>query len=220
MVFLDICGQIVVFGLHIGEAVDAADDHSGILAQSVQDDTEGFLADLIGVESDLDRALGSRKGLVAREESEALGLLIEQHGAQVAVADTDLTLVSDGTGNTESLQAYADPFCCLCSGLRVLFHGDRRSELICPFDILEADGLCTLNDAVGIHALAVCKSLYILKALEAVLVKNGLQLRHTSFIVFKQSHVAAPPSYSLRGSIHLTAPSSAVKRPYVPMFFS
>ena len=40
--------------------------------------------------------------------AEALGLLVQQHGAQIAVAQTHLTLVGDGTGDAESLQALAD----------------------------------------------------------------------------------------------------------------
>ena len=46
---LQLAGIIVELGLHIGEAVDAADDLGGVLAQAVEDDPQGLLAGLVGV---------------------------------------------------------------------------------------------------------------------------------------------------------------------------
>ena len=50
-------------------------------------------------------------------KAEALGLLPQQHGAQVAVAQTDLALLSDRAGDAEGLQAHADGFGGVGSGL-------------------------------------------------------------------------------------------------------
>lgn len=45
---------------------------------------------------------------MASQEGEALGVIGEQHGAQVAVAQTDLAVLGDGAGNGEGLDALAD----------------------------------------------------------------------------------------------------------------
>ena len=78
-------------------------------------------------------------------------------------------------------------------GLRVFLHRDGCAQFIGPLDILKADRLCALYDTVSINAFAVGKSLNIFKAAESVLVKNGLQLRHTSFKILKQSHLQRLP---------------------------
>ena len=77
VIFLHVGRQVVILGLHIGEAVDAADDHGGVLAQTVQDDAQGSLANLVGVADDADGAFGGGEGLVAGQEREALGLLAQ-----------------------------------------------------------------------------------------------------------------------------------------------
>ena len=68
----------------------------------------GRLAGLVGVADDADGAFGGGEGLVAGQEREALGLLAEQHGAQVAVAQADLAVFGDGAVDAEGLQALAD----------------------------------------------------------------------------------------------------------------
>jgi hypothetical protein len=55
-----------------------------------------------------DSTFSSSEGLVTCEEREALGLFTEQHGGKIAVADTNLTIVSNGSGDTERLDALAD----------------------------------------------------------------------------------------------------------------
>ena len=64
-------GGDIVLGLHIGEAVDTGNDVSGILAQAVQDNTQGGLADLVCSAGNANGTLSSSKGLVACQESEA-----------------------------------------------------------------------------------------------------------------------------------------------------
>ena len=63
----------VVLSLNIGEAVDTGNDVSCILAQAVQDDAQGGLADLVCGAGDADGTLSSSEGLVACQESEAGG---------------------------------------------------------------------------------------------------------------------------------------------------
>ena len=55
----------------------------------------GGLADLVCSAGNANGTLSSSKGLVACQESEAGGVLAQQTSAQVAVAQTDLTLLSN-----------------------------------------------------------------------------------------------------------------------------
>ena len=105
---LQLAGGEVVVGLDVGEAVDTADDLGSVLAQAVQDDAQGLFADLVGGTGNADSALSGGEGLVASQESEAVGVLMQQHGTQVAVAQTDLALLSDRAGDGESLEALAN----------------------------------------------------------------------------------------------------------------
>ena len=54
--FLDLSGVVVELGLDIGESVDAADDLCCILSESVEDDAERLLANLVCHFGDLDCA--------------------------------------------------------------------------------------------------------------------------------------------------------------------
>ena len=109
------------------------------------------------------------------------------------MADADLALVRDGAGDAEGLQAHADAAGGLGGGLDAFLHGDGRAQLIGPLRVFEADGLCALDDFIGVNALGVVESLHFIKVLEAILVQDGLDLRHTTFIILKQSHSCAPP---------------------------
>ena len=191
MVFLHVGGEVIVLGLHIGEAVDAADNHGRILAQAVEDHAQRLGAHLVRVQRDLDRALGRREGLVTSEESEALGVFIQQHRAEVAVAEADLALIGDRAGDAERLQTLADALGGFGGGLNTFLHRDRRAQLVSPLHVLEADRLGALHDGIRIHALGVGVGLHFVKVLEAILVKHRLELRHTTFIVFKKSHCFA-----------------------------
>ena len=79
--FGDFFGVGIELGLNICEAVDPGDDPGSILSESVEDDLQGVLADLVGVQGDLDGAFRRREGLVSSEEAEAAGLLGEEQAA-------------------------------------------------------------------------------------------------------------------------------------------
>ena len=123
---LQLAGVVVKLGLHIGKAVDPGDDLRSVLAQAVQDDPQGFLTSLVGGAGNADGAFGGGKGLMTGQEGEALGLVPQQHGAQIAVTQTDLAILGDGAVDAESLQADADGLGGLSGGLDVLLQSDGR----------------------------------------------------------------------------------------------
>ena len=187
---LQLAGVVVELRLHIGEAVDAGDDLSGILAEAVQDDAQRGLARLVGVADDADGAFGGGKGLMTGQEREALGLLAQQHGAEVAVAKADLAVFGDGAVDAEGLQAFADLLGGLGGGGDTGLQRDGCADGVSPAGVLEADGLDALDDLIRIEALRLAQLAALLDGADAILRKNAVDLVDSSFVTFKQSHGA------------------------------
>ena len=211
---LQFAGLEVVIGLDIGETVDTADDLGSILAQAVQDNTQGFLADLVGGTGNADCAFSSSKGFVASQESEAMGVLMQQHGTQVAVAQANLTLFSNRAGDGESFQAFADGSSAVSSALQAALDSNGSAQGVSPDGVIEADGLDAADDLIAVNALGQQHLVAGVEALQTVGLQAGLDLGHTAILGFKSCHnLCSSLSYSSRGSMYLTAPCSAEKRP-------
>ena len=196
---LQLSGVVVELGLNIGEAIDAADDLGGVLAQTVEDDPQGLLPGLVGVADDADGALGGGEGLVAGQEGEALGLVPQQHGAQVAVAQAHLPVLGNRTGDAEGLEAHTDALGGLGGGLDALLQSDGRAHAVGPAGILKADGLDALDDVVGVEAGGLADVAALLHAGNSVLRQDGIDLVDSSFVAFKQSHWSIPPFLTRAG---------------------
>ena len=185
---LQLAGVVVKLGLDIGEAVDTADDLGGVLAQTVQDHPQGLLPGLVGVADDTDGALGGGEGLVARQEGEALGLIPQQHSAQIAVAQTHLAVLSHRARDAEGLEADADGLGGLGSGLNILLQCDGRADTVGPAGVFKADGLDALHDLIGIKAGSLADLPALLHAGDSVLRQDGIDFLDSSLVAFKQSH--------------------------------
>ena len=196
---VQLAGAVVELGLDVGEAVDAGDDLGGVLAQAVQDDAQGLGAGLVGVADDADGALGGGEGLVAGQEGEALGLVPQQHGGQVAVAQADLAVVGDGAGNAEGLQADADGLGGLGGGGAALLDGDGGAHDVGPAGVLKGDGLNLLHGLVGVDAGCIADALGLFDGLDAVLMQDGIDVVNPALITFKQCHFSRPSLLFLSG---------------------
>ena len=186
-----------MLGLHIGEAVDAGDDLGGVLAEAVQDNAQRLLAGLVGVHRDADGTLSGREGLVTSEEREALGVVAEKHGAEVAVTEADLAVLSDGAGHAEGLEALADDSGGLRSVLGTLLDGESAAEGVGPLGVLERDGLDALDDLARIDALVEADLLGLLEGGDAVLSEARVDLVDAALVTFEAySHVSSLPFYS------------------------
>ena len=126
---------------------------------------------------------------MAGQEAEALGVLGKQHRTQIAVAQTDLAVVSDGTIDAERLQALADGGSCLSGGLDILLQRDSRAHGVRPAGILKADGLDALDDLIRVKALGLTHLAAGLHGLDAILCEDAIDLVDSSFVTFKQSHL-------------------------------
>ena len=110
------------------------------LPRPFRDNPQGLLTGLIGRPGNTDGALSGGEGLVAGQEGEALGLIPQQHGAQVAVAQTHLAVFRHGAGDAEGLQAHADQLGSLGCGLDSGLQRDGRAHGISPAGISKQMG--------------------------------------------------------------------------------
>ena len=129
------------------------------------------------------------------------------------MAQTDLTLLSDRTGDGESLQALTDGSSALgCVGQAAL-HSDGGAQGVSPDSVIKADGLHAAHDLVAVDALSEEHLVASVQRLQAVGLQACLDLRHAAIHRFKSCHELFLLSYSSRGSMYLTAPCSLLKRP-------
>ena len=148
---LQLRGEVVELSLYVCETIDAADDLCSVLAQTVQDNAEGLLTNLVGHLGNLDGTLGSSERLVTSQEGEALSLLAEQTGSQVTMTQTHLTVVGNRTGDTEALQTDTDSLGSVSGSLHTLLDSDSGTTNVCPLSVLEANALCVLTHLIGVN---------------------------------------------------------------------
>ena len=191
----------IVIGLHIGEAVDARNDVGRVLAETVEDDAQRLLADLVRRAGDADGALRRGKGFMSGEEAEALRLLAQQHRGEVAVAEADLAAFGDGAGDAEGLQADADGFGHFGRVGHALLERDGHAEGVGPGRVVERDGLNALDDRVYVDALGIAERLAVVERGKTVFVEAGFDLLDSSFVSFKLCHCKATSLFLSRVNI-------------------
>ena len=125
---------------------------------------------------------------MAGEECEALGIVAQQHCAEVAVAKADLAVVRDGTVEAEALEADADHLCGFGSVFDAGLHGDGSAYAVCPADVLKADGLDARRYLIGVKALGLAHLSALFDRADAVLSEDAVYLVYSSLVIFKQSH--------------------------------
>ena len=116
------------------------------------------------------------------KEREALCILFEQHLAEVAVAETYLAAVSDGAGDAERLQSFADcssRFRCCAA---VLLDCDRGAYRVSPLRVFETDRLNAFYKMINIKTCSLCDLLALFNGFDAVLVQASKDLGLSSFI--------------------------------------
>ena len=189
---LHFAGLKVKLGLHIGKAIDTADDIGSILAQAVQNHAQGFGAHLVGSAGNADSAFCGGKAFVACQEAEALGILVQQHCAQIAMAQAHLALLGHRAGNGKGLQALANGSGAVRSALEAALYRNSGTQRISPNGIVKADGLHAANDLVAVDAL--CKEHLIggIQRFQPVCLQAGFNFGHTAIHRFKSCHVSTP----------------------------
>ena len=212
---VELAGVVVELCLDVCEAIDTADDLCGIFAQTVQDHAQRFFTYFVCHLSNLDGTLSGSERLVASQEGEALCLFAEQTCCQITMSQTYLTVVSHTSGDAESLQSDTDGLGALGSALAALLDSDSSTGDVSPLCIFKADALCVLANLIRIDAQLVANFVCLFEVLDAIGLEGSVDLCLTTLLAFVlnfSNHTVVPP-YSLRGSIDLTMPWSAVVRP-------
>ena len=119
------------------------------------------------------------------QEGEALGVVGEQHSAQVAVAQTDLAVLGDGAGNGEGLDALADDGSGLGSVLGALLDGQGAAQGVGPLGVLEGDGLGVVDDLTRVEALVGADLQSFLEGGDAVLSEALADLLDAALVAFE-----------------------------------
>ena len=116
------------------------------------------------------------------QEAEAVGILFQQHLAQIAVAQAYLTGIRNGAGDTECLQALADGGCGFCGLAAALLDGDGSAYGVSPACVLEADGLNLLHLLVYVKSCVLGDLLRFFDRGDAVALQYFRDFINASFI--------------------------------------
>ena len=154
----------------------------------MRDHAQRLFAGFVGAAGQADGAFGGGERLVAGQEGEALGLFLEQHRRQVAVAEADLAVIRHGAGDAEGLHAFAQRAGDVDRLLLPLLQRNGAAQDVRPAGVLEGDGLDALDDGVDVDTLGVAKQFGFFQRLEAVLGQHLLDLGNSAFVRFKKSH--------------------------------
>ena len=122
---------------------------------------------------------------MSRKEAETIGIVREEHCAEIAVAQTYFTVFGNRTGNTERLKTHADLFSRLGSLFRAALYSDSRAYGVRPDCVFKADGLGASYYIVAINALCKADFLTFFYGLDSVFFKGSVYFIYSSFITFK-----------------------------------
>ena len=168
----------------------------GIFTQAVQDATQGFFTHFVCFGGNLDCTFGGCKRFVACQKSEAFGFFAQQHGSQIAMTDTYLTVVGHRTRNAECLQADADCFGSFGCVLTTFLDGDGATYNISPFGIFKTDGLGFFASLIRIETMSFADSIGFFDVFDTVGVQGSKNLFDTTVLAFKfyfSNHNVFPP---------------------------
>ena len=201
-----LAGEVVIFGFHIGKAVDSGNDVSCILAQTIEDDAQRGFSCFIGGSCDTDCTLSSCKGFVTCQEAETVGLFPQQHCAQVTMSQTYLAVFCNRSRHAECLESDTDCLCCLCCLGDTLFQSDSSAQGVCPYCVFKSDWLYAFDDGLHVDSFGETQVSGFFQRGHSIFLQSCLNFRHSSFLSFKFRHDSFPPvPYSSRGSIYLAA---------------
>jgi hypothetical protein len=122
---------------------------------------------------------------VSRKEAEAFRIFRKEHCAQIAVAETYLSVLCNGAGDAERLQADTDSRSRVGSFLAALFDSDSRADCVCPNRIFKADRLCASYDLIAIDTFGKADVFAFFHGRNAVFFQHAVDFVYSSFVTFK-----------------------------------
>ena len=148
----DFARSVVELCLYVGEAVDTADDLSGVFAETVEDYAKRSFARFVRVFRDTDSTFCRGERFVACEEREAFRFVAKEHTCEVTVTKTYFAVVGNGAGDTERLKADTDSFSRFGCRFDTFFDSDRRAYRVSPACIFKCDRLYFFDDLLSVYA--------------------------------------------------------------------
>jgi len=101
-------------------------------SQSVENDAKWNISRLICGTRKADCSFSRRKRFVTRTKGKTGGFFLKKHGSQIAMAHTDLTVISDRARDTKRLEPFTQSLCNIrCTSLP-LFNCGCGANQICP----------------------------------------------------------------------------------------
>jgi len=154
--FLKLACKVIILCLYIGKSIDSGDDLCSIFSKSVQDYTEWFFTYFVCFLCNTDCSLCCCEGLVSCQEAEAVCCFLKEHFSKVTVSKPYLTLISNGSRNTECLQSFSDSCCRICCSLASFLDRDCRTCDVSPACIFKADRLDAFDLVIYIQSGIFC----------------------------------------------------------------
>ena len=124
---------------------------------------------------------------MSRKEAETIGIVREEHCAEIAVAQTYFTVFGNRTGNTERLKTYADFFSRLGSLFRAALYSDSRAYGVRPDCVFKADRLNASYYSVNVNAFVKSNFFALFNIFNAVFGETLIDLIDSSFVYFKSN---------------------------------
>ena len=189
-------GKVIELSLNVSKAVDTRDDLSSVFSKTVQDATQRFFTYFVCFCSDFDSTFSSSERFVTCKESETFSFFAQQHSSEVTVADTNLTVVSNRTRNTECLQTDTDSFCSFSSVCAVLLKSDCSTYHISPFCVFKTDRLSFFTRFIRIKSGSFADSVSFFDVFDAVSVQGFDDTFDTTVLAFEfyfSNHSFFPP---------------------------
>ncbi len=172
----------VILCLNKCKTVDTGNDLCRIFSQSVQNNAERFFTHFVCFLCDSDRTFRCGKRLMAGKETEALGLLLKEHLAQVSMSQTYFTGIGNRTRDTKCLQSLSDCCGCVRCPLAALFDRDRSAYGISPARVLKTDRLNAFDLIVYVQTGIFRDLLRLFNRGDAVFVQHAVDFIYSSFI--------------------------------------
>ncbi len=110
---------------------------------------------------------------------------LKEHLAEISVTETNLSLISNRTGDTESLEALSDSSSSVSSSCAALLYSDSAAYSVSPLCIFKADGLNAFNQLVDVQTLCLGDFSSLFDGANVILCENSKNLLFSSLIRFK-----------------------------------
>jgi len=194
--YFQLTSEIIKLSLNISKTIDTRDDLSSVFSKTVQDATQWLFTYFVCFCSDFDSTFSSSERFVTCKECETFSFFAKQHSSQVTMTDTNLTVVSYRTRDTECLQTDTDSFSSFSSVCAVLLKSNCSTYHISPFCVFKTDRLSFFTRFIRIKSGSFADCVSFFDVFDAVSVQGFNDTFDTTVLAFEfyfSNHSFFPP---------------------------